>query len=318
MSPPNRELLYNPFGQRCSVQTCGLVVRDNGASCGACDLSYPMSDGVLETLHVDDLDPEKARELEGNTLSLDPENIERYLNKENWNVLVGYWGHRKMRLALRAMGTHPREEITFLGTGTAFEVAPLLDAGLRAKRINLSDLSITTLHIAQRRMDRLTLTPKPEFFYFTSDLDAVPLRDRESEIVIYECLHHTADLHAALERMLDFGYREIHLVEPTTNWVIRRLAHRGLAQRVEYSGVNPDRLDLRLLRGQAKRSGYDVRIRTIWQFPDDYAAAVGKRLRLPTGWAERLSIAVCEVLTVLGRPFRFGNFSVCTLRRRDQ
>ena len=47
-----------------------------------------------------------------------------------------------------------------------------------------------------------------------------------------------------VERLLAQGYKAILLVEPTSNALIKCLARRGLAQRVEYSGVKPGRLEI--------------------------------------------------------------------------
>jgi pimeloyl-ACP methyl ester carboxylesterase len=44
------------------------------------------------------------------------------------------------------------------------------------------------------------------------DLDAVPIKDRALPLVIYECLHHTADMHATINRMMYLAFDPTRLV----------------------------------------------------------------------------------------------------------
>lgn len=115
--------------------------------------------------------------------------------------------------------------------------------------------------------------------------------------------------------IVEFVCRGTFLVEPTTNWLIRRLTRRGLAQRVEYSGVVPDRLDVRQLRALARCHGYRLRLETLWELPVDYVAAVARRTKIPRPIVDRATFVLCAVLSFVGRPFRFGNFAVCSLTR---
>jgi hypothetical protein len=271
---------------------------------------------MLQFVDAAGLDDDKQRELDGNTLSLDSETVDMYLRKDEWSPLLTHWSNRSLRRLARYIRAAGPAELSFLGVGTAFEVPPLLRYGVAPQRLNLSDLSATALAIAQIRMGREAELVTAPPYYFTSDLDAVPLRNANQGIVIYECLHHTADMHAALERMLAFGYADIFFVEPTTNWLIRLLARRGVAQRIEYSGVDPDRLDMRRLRSLATRYGYSRKVHTVWAIPIDYVAAIARRLRLPQKAADRLTLVVCGVLSVVGRPFHFGNFTICALHRK--
>ena len=307
---------YCPWSDDCSLQACGLRVGDAGAECESCGIVLPIAGGILQFVAATGLDSDKQRELDGNTLALDRETVELYLHKDEWTPLLTHWSNRSLRRLAKFINSVAPAELTFLGVGTGFEVPPLLKYGVTPQRLNLSDLSATALTIAQIRMaGHADLLPGPPY-YFTADLDAVPLRNREQGLVIYECLHHTSDMHAALERMLAVGYADIFFVEPTTNWLIRALARRGVAQRIEYSGVDPDRLDIGRVRELARKYGYTTRIRTEWAIPIDYVAAAARKLHLPRRAVDRSVLAACGALGALGRPFHFGNFTVCALHRK--
>jgi hypothetical protein len=306
---------YCPWNSQCDPASCELTVGEAEAMCLRCDAKYPWIDGVLQFVDPEALDAEKARELAGNTLSLDDDTVEHYLRKVDWNPLLKHWSSQKLAILRRYLTDLEPKSLAFLGTGTGFEVPPLLEWKGEADELLLSDLSASAMQIARVRMSQAGLPRHGNCSYFTSDLDAVPLRSTDSNLVIYECLHHTGDMHAALERMLAFGYRTISFVEPTNNWAIRALARRGLAQRIEYSGVDPDRLDIRRVRQLARAYGYRMRLQTMWELPIDYVASVGRKLHLRQEWAERLAMSLCGALSLVGRPFHFGNFTICSLVR---
>ena len=67
--------------------------------------------------------------------------------------------------------------------------------------------------------------------------------------LVFQALHHTSDIHIALDSLLRNNFSTLVVVEPTTNWLIEFLAKLGLAKRVEYSGLNPSWLNL----SEAKR-----------------------------------------------------------------
>jgi len=104
---------------------------------------------------------------------------------------------------------------------------------------------------------------------FTSDLNRCSVESPKVPIVIVNALHHAGDMHAALEAILARGPEHVFFVEPTDNFLVRFLARKGFARRVEYSGLTPGRLGLKTLRAICGRSGYRPRITTMWIFPED-------------------------------------------------
>ena len=140
----------------------------------------------------------------------------------------------------------------------------------------MSDLNRSTLEVAKFNLASQDIDESTQVCLFTSDLDAVPLKDRALPLVVYECLHHTPDMHTTIERMLRYGYDSICFVEPCSNWLMRIFARLGLAQHEEYSGLEPDRLDLKRLRRLCDRYGYRLEVRTMWELPVDYVERLSR------------------------------------------
>ena len=187
------------------------------------------------------------------------------------------------------------DDAAFLGSGTGFEIGPLWRSGYRPRRLLVSDLNRSTLEVAKFNLTAQHIDESTPVCLFTSDLDAVPLKDIGIPIVVYECLHHTPDMHATIERMLHYGYRVVYFVEPCSNWLMRILARFGLAEREEYSGLSPDRLDLAgRLRGLCDQYGYHLDVHTMWELPVDYFERVGRGRK----WVERLLIAMIDGVSV--------------------
>jgi hypothetical protein len=308
------ELFWRPAATpKCSPDVCALAREVDTLRCSVCDESVPITDDVIELVDDRQLDEHKRGELAGNALALDDETILRYSHKQDWSSFTNHFIHVKLGWLARALRADGVTRAAFLGAGTGFEIGPLLAHGWRPQWLALSDLSRSTLEIAAYSIAINGLDASVPVCLFTSDLDAVPLRARDLPIVIYECLHHTPDMHASLEALLSFGYERIFLVEPCTNVLMRQLARRGLAQRVEYSGVEPDRFDLRRVRDLCARHGYTETISTLWEFPDDYYRRVTRGKGGARG--ERAATAFIDGCSAVGRPFQFGNFAMCILRR---
>lgn len=320
----NAEELWRPDGgPQCSPETCMFRIgsapaaRSLTLSCSTCDRHVLVSDDVVELVDPESLDDHKSGELAGNEIAHDEETIRHYLDKEDWSTFTAHFIDKKAARLARLLADDDVDDVVFLGAGMGFEVGPLLRHGFEPKRLGLSDLSRSALEVSKFYLPHAGVDPRTPVALFTSDLDAVPLKDRSQTIVVYECLHHTPDMHESLRRMLAYGYERIYLVEPTNNWVMRALAERGLAQRVEYSGVEPDRFDLKRVSEICRHYAYSARTWTMWEFPDDYFRAIVRRLVKKEGSAalERAMHLAIDAMSVVGRPFRFGNFAVIRLTR---
>jgi hypothetical protein len=300
---------------QCAPDACALAMETDGRAlrCSVCQERVPITEDIVELVDVDRLDAHKAGELAGNEIRLDEETIGRYLGKEHWNAFTRHFVHKKIGRLARWLAEEGIDRAAFLASGTGFEIGPLLRHGFRPRSLMLSDLTRSTLQVAAYGLATHGLDPTVPVSLFTSDLDAVPLKDRDLPLVVYEGLHHTADMHAALESMLAFGYRTIFFVEPCDNLVIRALASRGLARRIEYSGLSPDRLDLGRLRALCKQYGYRCDVETMWELPGDYFTRLVRGR--PRPWNVRLFAAAVDALTTLGKPIGLGNFAICRLKR---
>lgn len=317
---------WRPLGSDpCAPEVCSFVfAARNGEPdapvlrCRVCDHEVAVADDVVEMVEHAQLDEHKIAELAGNEIELDPDTIRHYLNKESWSSFTQHFSEQKLRRLAKLLIADRVLIPAFLGSGTGFEIAPLIRYGYRPASMLVSDLNRSTLEIAKYNLAAAGLPPGTPVSLFTADLDSVPLKNRERPIVVYECLHHTPDMHLTLERMMSFGYRTIYFVEPTTNWLMKWLARRGLAQRIEYSGVDPDRLDLKRLESMCAQHDYEIDTTTIWEFPEDYYRRIldvvpGRR---SPRWLQRIVLASIDLLSLLGRPFDFGNFAICRLQKR--
>jgi len=287
-----------------------LVMAGQSVRCSRCSAVFPVTNGILEFVIPSDLDQDKRRELQGNNLDLTPDTIAHFANKEAW--WSQYYSHvsdKKLRTVSQYIARTGSAQVASLGSGTGYELKWLLGR-CRIDRIFSSDLSFSTTSIVPQALAGFDVA----LALFTSDLDRCPVRDTDILILVYEALHHTPDMHAALEKLLRAGFRHVVFCEPSNNWLIRWLARRGLAQRVEYSGVKPGRLDVRRLRRLCAEHAYDLEVKTMWHFPDDYFSRLfgeGARRR-------RLFLAAMDALSAATNPVRFGNVAVAYCRRRQQ
>lgn len=296
---------------RCPCSPAGDLVMDaDAARCTQCGLRYPITAaGILELVNIDRLDAETARELRGNTFTWAAGQIEQATQTERQAMWRNYYTRsRKASMAqtARVLQTLPGKEMFFLGCGRGRDIEYLLSF-MPLHTVYASDLSLTALQVTPQRLQPYPL----RVGLFTSDLNACPIAVQHIPVVVVNALHHTEDMHATLEAMLGNGYRTIVLNEPANNWLIRGLARRGVAQRVEYSGVKPGRLELRTVSALAERYGYHMHATTSWVFPGDYY----RRLlgRVPA--LQSLFLAALGLLSRLTNPVKFGNQVVMRLEK---
>jgi len=306
------DLFWRAGVEGCSPDRCAFDLANDALVCRACDARVPVTDHVVEFVDVAELDDHKSNELHGNEIGSDADVVEHFLAKEDWSSFSRHFVSLKIASLYRYIRDGGRGQAAFLGSGTGFEIGPLWREGYRPARLFVSDLNRSTLEVAKFNLASQNIDESTQVCLFTSDLDAVPLKDRALPLVVYECLHHTPDMHATIERMLRYGYESICFVEPCSNWLMRIFARVGLAQREEYSGLEPDRLDLKRLRRLCDRYGYRLEVHTMWELPVDYFERVSRN----RPWLERVMIGAIDAFSFVLRPFRFGNFAACRLTRR--
>jgi hypothetical protein len=220
-----------------------------------------------------------------------------------------YWRQRRRtikRLA-RYLDSVKLSRIFLLGTGTGRDLL-FLQRLLPLETVYCSDLSVTALQLLLERLKKVAL----RVGLFTSDLAACPVATQEIPVLIVGALHHTQDIHQSLEGLLARGYEDLFLVEPIDNGLMRWLARRGVARRVEYSGVKPGRLALSRARELARRYGYEMKAATSWAFPEDYYRRILPNRR----WVQRGFFLLLSLLTHISRPVKLGNRAVIHMRRQ--
>lgn len=283
-----------------------LTASETEAICSGCERRFPVRGGILEFVNPDDLEVAKAKELRGQTIELTPSNIQRMVNKDTWSTFRAHSADQKFKQLARYLADTDSRTLISLGSGVGFEIKGLLPLH-SFDRVLSSDLSYSKLCVVPHTLERFGV----EILRFTSDLDACPVRDRDLPILVYEALHHTPDMHATLTRLMERGHEHLLLVEPATNGLMRALERWGLSRRIEYSGVKPGRLEVSRVRELCSEHGYTSEITTMWVFPDDYLKSITRSGGMP----QRLFLLAVDLLSIVTRPFGFGNFAIVSLQR---
>ena len=291
----------------------GSVHVDGGeVRCADCRQLFSISDrGIAEFVTADRLDAETSRELEGNTYRISAEEAVAWTMVENQSIWDSYYGMQRTH-TIRTLSRYLEDvdvgEVFFLGVGTGRDIL-FLSRYHQFETIYASDLSISALRIAVARLQDYPLA----LGLFTADLAAAPIGTVEKPVFIVNALHHTEDMHAALERLLQRGHRNLFLVEPADNFLVRFLAQYGYARRIEYSGVKPGRLNLKRLQEMARQHDYELEVTTHWNFPEDYYNKLFPEWRP----VQKVFLGALHLFSRLTAPFSFGNSVVVHLQKRS-
>lgn len=298
--------LYDPYTGGEALTLSGDTVMDEKF-----DKKYRVTHDITEFVEFDSVDDHKKQEISYTFAYKDDEKINEQLLKHTWSGYYNYFQTGKFHQILKLVARCDQDEFAVLGCGSGYDVGQLIFLGAKPRRIYASDLSIHSVRIVPHQLRQFGYAG--ELALFTSDLDYVPLRSRAVPIIVFEALHHTPEMHHSIEKLLKYGYDNVIFVEPTNNFLIRWLAKRGLAQRIEYSGLKPGRLDLPRLRAMAAEQGYALSIRTLWEFPEDYFRRLpGNRVPL-VEWTFLRALSVWSALSNL---VKFGNMSIVHLVKR--
>lgn len=283
-----------------------LTYTDAGFNCPTCGKSYPVRDQIIEFVDPRDLEPEKVRELSGNTVELTPENIQHYSNKENWSTYYTHCADTKFAYLLKFLAPLKSRRIVAMGSGSGYDLKNLLKK-TSFDTVFCSDLSFTVLSIAPVSLADFDINA----CFFTADLDTPPIRDKDTPFLVYEALHHTPNPHLTVENLLETGFENIFFVEPVINKFTRWLTGKGLAQRVEYSGVTPQWLDLKKIRELCRRYGYSMQVKTVWEFPEDYFRKFSKS----QGLLQKVFLFGVDVFSKITGLFNFGSIAIAKLSK---
>lgn len=284
-----------------------LKVIKNGVRCQNCKRKYLIKKNILEFVDYRDLDSKTKRELKGNRYPLTKKNIEHYANKDSWSNYYNHFANQKIDHLITYLNLIPMKGVISLGSGTGFELKEIL----KRKQINLifsSDLSFSATSIVPTTLKGFDIN----LCLFTSDLNHVPVVPNDSlPILIYEALHHAGDIHLTIEKLLQKRFKNILFVEPSTNFLVKILAKLGLAQRIEYSGLKPEFLNIGILKKLSKKYKYKLKIRTLWEIPEDYFRIICKKESL----LQSILLRLIDLISRIGNLFQFGSFAIVSLER---
>lgn len=287
-----------------------LIATETKACCPSCRREFAINgDGILELVRESELDEQTARELRGHDFNLTPQQVAQWVLKEKAVLWRSYYSRNRMKTMQHLAAFLDRadcRQVFFLGAGTGREIEYLLSFR-KLHTVFCSDLSYSALRIIPARLREYGL----EVGLFTSDLQHCPVASREIPVVVVNALHHTSDMHETLEALLDKQFENLFIVEPTDNFLVRMLSRLGWARRKEYSGVMPGRLELPRIKAMCKRHGYQLRLRTEWEFPRDYY----RRFFGNSRWMQRWFFLLLNGFSRVTSVVQFGNFSVVHMSR---
>jgi len=315
MRKKTSSLKYLSFGKSTSFLTCprcfvvpesSLQYKSGFLVCKSCKQKYPIKKRVLQLIYPGALSRQVRSELIGNEIPLTRKNIERFATKDKWSKYYNHFVDQKINYLMEGLGHRNFRGIISLGSGPGFEIKEILKKR-HFPLVFSSDLASSATSIVPYTLSNANTT----VCLFTSDLNYVPIIPNKSyPILIYEALHHTKSSLKTLEGMMQKKYFDIFFVEPCTNFFIRFLAKLGLAQRVEYSGVHPDFIDLVRVGELAKKYKYKLHLNTIWDIPEEYIRRICKE----GSWVESVLLIIIDLSSKVGNLLNWGSFAIVHLQ----
>lgn len=305
--------IHNPvhflhlFNCSCSNHAA-LEEKDGKIVCGDCGKQYRIRDNILELVDPLELDADTSRELKAHTYDLSRRSIDKWTNKGTLDTddFYAHFSNKKIAHMLYYLEKTECDQIFSLGTGTGFELKQILPLK-KFDTIYASDLSHSALRLVPHLIGKFDV----KCVLFTSDLQDCPIKCTNIPILIYEALHHTADMHITIEQLLTKNYNNIVLVEPSTNFIVFCLTKLGLAQREEYSGLIPKWLEIKKIRKICRRHGYKMNVTTMWEIPEVYMRKLCKK----KGLIQSITISLIDAISVITNLFNVGSFSIIHLKR---
>lgn len=292
----------------CSPATgAKLTIEGSAARCTQTSETYPIHDRIIDFVRPTDLDDTARNELAGNDIIKTAEEIHDYAHKYEADSVLGHYTATDIELIVGHLRRIGARELCCLGAGGGMEVKRIL-ASYRLDRVYASDIVLDKCRVVPLSLEAFDV----ELGLFASDFDHCPWADTNCPVLIHQALHHTGEaMHRTLAALLERGFRHLILAEPTGNAVVRVLRTLGLAQRIEYSGVRPGRMQLGTARRLAKERGYTLHADTNWLLPKDYLHMLTRGRRGP----EKLALRLVDGLSRATNAFQVGNNSVCCFTR---
>ena len=292
---------------RSPVRRSTLRLDGDAVFCSETGKRFPIHDQIVDFVDPEILDDVAKGELAGNDFVATAAEMEAYASKYDSYPAARHVTTKDNDLIVECLRSIGSDSVCCLGAGGGME-AMLIARKYPLKKIYCSDIVFN-----KNRVVLVSLRDQPvEVGLFASDFDHCPWAGTDIPLLIHQALHHTgAGMHDTLRQLLGYGFKDIILVEPTKHALTGLLATFGLAQRVEYSGVKPGRLDVPLVGALAREFGYRMSITTNWSFPPDYFRYLGGNNRL----IGATLLGAFDCISWCTNFLRFGNNSVCWLSK---
>lgn len=292
---------------RSPVERAPLIYSDDNLICSVTRKRFPIKDEIVDFVEPQILDNIALGELSGNDFVGSDADMEAYIRKYDSYPAARHITTKDINLVVKYLRQIGSDELCCLGAGGGME-AMLIAQKYPLKRIYCSDIAQSKHRVVLRSLQSLDL----QVGLFASDFDHCPWAATEIPLLIHQALHHTGSgMHQTLRTLLSYGFRNLILVEPTKHVLTGALARFGLAQRVEYSGVTPGRLDIAEVHSCATKFGYRMTITTNWSFPPDYFRILGGHNRIIGSGLLKTFDGISWCTNLLS----CGNNSVCWLSK---
>ncbi|NMD00697.1 MAG: hypothetical protein GYA62_13385 [Bacteroidales bacterium] len=286
-----------------------LIIKNDQFTCSRCRHRFIYRNHILKFINPEELDNKTAKELKGNTFALNEKNIKHFANKDNWSKYYNFFVNQKINYLLFFLDQINYKGVVSLGSGPGFEIKEIL----KRRRLSLifsSDLALSATKVVPYTLKNYN----GRLCLFTSDLRYPPfIPNANFPIIIYEALHHTGNIHKTINTLLAKGYKDIIIVEPCTNFIIKILAKLGMAQKEEYSGMIPDFLDIKKLKEIASHRKYKLQIKTMWDIPENYIRLFSKE----DGILEKIFMKLIYTFSLITNYFSIGSFAIVYFKKSD-
>ena len=272
-----------------------------------------LDQNIIEFCSLEDLKDEEHKLREVNGIDNAQKLYQGASLVNRWNDYRLHCRMAKLKLLTGELFKSDISTLVFLGAGAATEITQILDMDKekKIKRILASDISVNACKIIAERLEKYDI----EATIFSSDIDYCPVKKSNNyPIVICDALHHTPDMHESIDRLLQYGYKNIYFVEPANNFIVKLLEKFGLARRKEYSGCIPGRLEIKKLKLLASNYKYKIKINTLWEFPEDYYRKIFGKIGENRA-IEACFLAIVDLWSYMTNYVKIGNFAIVHLEK---
>ena len=278
-----------------------------GIQCTNCERVFLASQNIPSFLLEEFLDDTNRNEVQGNQYDVnDTEYIMAATNKQTGTQAYVHslmYALQKVQSGIRTNAKVSCSQLWSLGSGTGFELKWLCRE-LSFSSVYSSDISASAVALVPTTLAEIDLPVG----LFVSEFSHIPVAKNDARIgLVFQALHHSSDIHAALNSLLRDCFTTLVIVEPTTNWFVEILSIFGLAKRIEYSGLKPSWLNLAEAKRIAKKNQFHMFVQTWWEIPP-YVSVRFDRMPFARMWL----IKCVDLLSYVTNLFSFGSMSCVT------